>query len=509
MSSARRWRAQEPANDADALPVKASLTTAARPVLPFAATCLLAFAATALWMKGTDWPLVAAAGVVAAVITLAAATAPWSRGVRRALPLLPFAVDGVLGLLRQAEGGSTSGYAPLAIIVVIWVGLTEGKKAVAAATACTTALFAVPIMVVGSPLYPSNAWRGVVLWTVVGAVVGGVVHRVVDQQRASAALVTARTVDLDRLIAAQSTISANGHDVDTVMSVVAAEALAVAGGDGACVELLEGEEVVCSAGAGSAAGFVGMRLPADASITGECFRTGRVLICTDSEQDSRVGREACRAVSARSMIVVPLAANGAVTGVLIVWSGVPDHFRGHEAQLLSLLADTSSSALVRAEFITLLTAQAVTDELTGLPNRRAWHERLDHALVRSRRNGQPLSVLLLDLDNFKQVNDAQGHAAGDRVLKEISAAWLSVLRETDLLGRVGGDEFAVILEDTDEAAALRVISRLDAVSNGHSRASTGLAVWDRTEPADALLARADAVMYEKKGARHAEQAGRC
>jgi diguanylate cyclase (GGDEF)-like protein len=330
------------------------------------------------------------------------------------------------------------------------------------------------------------------------ALVGCLVYRFVRAQRRSVLLADARVASLDRLIETQTVISTTDLDLDGVMSLVAREALVIAGGDGAVVELAEGQEVYCAAAAGTAVPFLGLRLKANASITGECFRTGQLLICTDSETDSRVGREACRTVGARSMIVVPLAHGGEVKGVLIVWSTAAHDFRGHESQLLSLLANTSGAAMARAELITELALRAVTDGLTGLTNRAAWYGRLEEALARSRRSERPLSVILLDLDGFKQVNDRHGHAAGDRALKDVSALWLSALRETDLLGRLGGDEFGVILEDADRASALTVIARLDgAITRSHS-ASSGLAVWDRNEDSATLLARADAHMYQRK-----------
>ncbi|MDT7536727.1 MAG: diguanylate cyclase [Actinomycetota bacterium] len=466
-------------------------------VWPFGAICVLALSATLLRTQGTDWTLVLVAALVA--LSLAAA-AGRIRGLSVAVLVLPFAVDGILALLRQAQGGSTSGYAPLAILPVIWVGLTRGPRSVAAMTVCTFAMFAVPILALGDPLYPTTGWRSVVLWTIVAAAVGVGARRVVSEQRRLTAVADDRAAGLDRLVTAQTAVSTADHDADAVMRTVAREAMTLVGSDAACVELLEGDEVVCTAGAGAAIEWVGLRLRAADSITGECFRTGKVLICTDSEADSRVAREACRAVGARSLIVVPLTHADEVKGVLIAWSSTADSFSAYQVQLLSLLANTSGAALDRAGLIAMLTEHAVTDELTNLPNRRAWKGHLEQALARSRRTRDPLSVLLLDLDGFKEVNDRQGHAAGDQLLVDVSQAWLGALRETDVLGRLGGDEFAAVLERADEVAAIEVVARLRAVMPPPHRASMGLAVWDGDETAQELLARADVQMYQRKAA---------
>jgi len=157
-------------------------------VWPFVATCLLALASTLLRTAGTDWDLVLVAAAVTALLAAAAAGADRLRARSLAVLALPFAVDGVIALLRQSQGGSTSGYAPLAILPVIWVGLTRGPRSVAAMTACTMLMFAVPIVVVGDPFYPETSWRGVVLWTIVAAAVGFGARRVVSELRRLAAL---------------------------------------------------------------------------------------------------------------------------------------------------------------------------------------------------------------------------------------------------------------------------------------------------------------------------------
>jgi diguanylate cyclase (GGDEF)-like protein len=161
------------------------------------------------------------------------------------------------------------------------------------------------------------------------------------------------------------------------------------------------------------------------------------------------------------------------------------------------------TALGRSALMEQLTNQAVTDELTGLPNRRAWYQQLDRALATARRSGDPLSILILDLDSFKEINDRLGHAGGDRLLKEITGRWAEELRPTDLLGRVGGDEFGVILELTSRAAALDVVAKLDQSLGDDQTVSIGVALWDGKEDAFTFVARADGDMYEYKRARAA------
>jgi diguanylate cyclase (GGDEF)-like protein len=460
-------------------------------VLPFVGIAAIAFASTGLRTADTNWRLVVGAAVFVAVVASAAFLLPWPRLPMWALLLLPVAVDGLIAMLRQAQGGSTSGYAPLAVLPVAWVGLTQGRRPVFVISACTGLLFALPIVIVGGPMYPATAWRSVALWTVVALLLGMGAERVVADTRRT-------TREFARLAEIQTMIALAESDRGGLMTSASEGALALTGADAACIELLEDDEVVCAAAAGTAVRSLGLRLKADDTITGECFRSRQTLICSDSESDSHAHREACRIVGARSLILVPLL-NGAETkGVLIVWSAAPEAFRRHESQLLALLANIVAAALVRAELIERLGSQAVTDELTGLPNRRAWYQQLDLAMARARRSGQPLSLLVLDLDSFKQINDRHGHAAGDRQLQSVSGRWISALRGTDLLGRVGGDEFAVILELTGEDGADEVIARLDAAAADIQQTSTGCATWDGHEDAATLIGRADNDMYRHK-----------
>jgi diguanylate cyclase (GGDEF)-like protein len=140
------------------------------------------------------------------------------------------------------------------------------------------------------------------------------------------------------------------------------------------------------------------------------------------------------------------------------------------------------------------------DELTGLPNRRAWNDELPRALEAARRSGRPISIAVLDLDLFKIYNDAYGHPAGDRLLKEASAAWHGELRRADLLARYGGEEFVVLLPDADPGEARDVLERALRATPGGQTFSAGVAVWDHAETSDQLIQRADEALYAAKAA---------
>ena len=154
---------------------------------------------------------------------------------------------------------------------------------------------------------------------------------------------------------------------------------------------------------------------------------------------------------------------------------------------------------------------ASTDPLTGLLNHRAFHARLDQEITRAERGGRPLALVLVDLDDFRAINNTHGHQAGDRALAAIAAALRGSLRAGDSAGRLGGDEFAALLPEADMSEALAVAERTRAAIAGialpagdatiHATTSLGVAVLPRhARTRDALIAAADQAAYAAKDA---------
>jgi diguanylate cyclase (GGDEF)-like protein len=167
---------------------------------------------------------------------------------------------------------------------------------------------------------------------------------------------------------------------------------------------------------------------------------------------------------------------------------------------LFLLVMTRMAQLLReverqSEWLKELTQ---VDELTSLPNRRAWSAELPRAIERARRGGLPLSVAMIDLDHFKRFNDEYGHPAGDRLLKAASVAWLAQIRGVDQLARYGGEEFILLLPDTETPTAVEILARLRAATPLDQMFSAGVAMWDGTETSAELIIRADSALYQAK-----------
>jgi diguanylate cyclase (GGDEF)-like protein len=195
----------------------------------------------------------------------------------------------------------------------------------------------------------------------------------------------------------------------------------------------------------------------------------------------------------------PILRDTAPIGVLALYWDSPAALADPSALALAdLLATEVAVTLERVSLLTRLETIARTDELTGLPNRRAWQEELPREITRAERSSDLLCVAMLDLDRFKQYNDERGHQAGDRLLKQVAGAWSSELRVTDILARYGGEEFALALPACSPERALDVVERLCAVTPGGQTCSAGIALWNGSESVSDLLGRADRALYRSK-----------
>lgn len=157
------------------------------------------------------------------------------------------------------------------------------------------------------------------------------------------------------------------------------------------------------------------------------------------------------------------------------------------------------AAVALGQVMALLRWYATVDTLTGVLTRSAFAAVADSALAAGRRRGEPVVLVVLDLDGFKAVNDTHGHAAGDEILVRTVESWRSRLRAQDVLGRVGGDEFAALLPGTDLAGARQVVGELALTSPIGFSAGMALALPD--DSLDDIQRRADAGMYEVKRSR--------
>ncbi len=161
-----------------------------------------------------------------------------------------------------------------------------------------------------------------------------------------------------------------------------------------------------------------------------------------------------------SIIGIPLKVGQTVVGVMNLSRSTLGGFSTSELRLLSLLSDQAAVAISNASLHQMISRQAYSDTLTGLPNRRALDERLEEEVSSARRNNYPFAVIMMDLDGFKLVNDTYGHSVGDDVLRLVFNQMARGVRTTDFLARYGGDELTLILSQTEMSSALIVSEKI-------------------------------------------------
>jgi diguanylate cyclase (GGDEF)-like protein len=218
----------------------------------------------------------------------------------------------------------------------------------------------------------------------------------------------------------------------------------------------------------------------------------------------------------RGALVVPLrVADGSAAMLSAVTRANPPAFPPETADALEALGRRAGPALANAWRFVEASRLSELDSLTGLANRRVFHELLAREVARSRRYGRRLSLIVLDLDDFKRINDRVGHLAGDDVLAEVAARIRGCVRSTDIGCRVGGDEFAVILPESTRGDADHLGARIErAVSAepiaraGTLRVSVGVAELSPDDTASDLFEHADADLYRaKSAAKRSDRAG--
>lgn len=429
---------------------------------------------------------IALASSLTALILVTVWLAPWHRLPRFAevVPALAYFV--VVALLRESQGGALSGSSSLAMLPVFWLALYGTREHLAIGIAGLAGVFLTPLLLLGAPDYPATEWRTAILWICVAPIVGFTVQGLVAELRSRAEETRLALSNIESITLAMRKIGAS-TDPEAVRGAVCSSAREIAGAD--VVQLLEPDADNRLALSSS----VGMRIPraGEEAGGGLAFMSCKPVFLREASHGTKHG--------VRSMHFEPVLRDELVVAVIVLgWAKPVKELSRRIESGMRMLGAEGAIALDRARLLAQLEETARTDDLTGLPNRRAWEVELPRELARAARDSRPVCVAMLDLDCFKRFNDDRGHQAGDRLLKQAASAWTSQLRASDMLARYGGEEFSLLLPGCRLEEAEAVVQRLRACMPDGETVSAGIACWDETENAEEFVGRADTALYAAK-----------
>jgi len=210
-----------------------------------------------------------------------------------------------------------------------------------------------------------------------------------------------------------------------------------------------------------------IKISADRGLSGYVISTGKPLLVDDYLTSTKIKEIDVEHFGSpdhiRAFIAVPMRLGTEIIGILSAQSYQPHEYTIEDQKMLEMLAGHAAIALNNANLFNKMQHMAITDSLTDVFNRRYLYEMAGQEFSRSRRYDHDLSVIMLDLDYFKNINDTHGHYFGDLALKEIAQTLQENIRESDTLGRYGGDEFSILLPETDLPQAIEIAERLRSI----------------------------------------------
>lgn len=329
-----------------------------------------------------------------------------------------------------------------------------------------------------------------------------------------------------RLINEVSLAISGTIELDRLLALILRHSLALTGGEQGYILSGAGDEVSCLASRDARGASIDS-FEISRSVLARCLEENRSICILDTHEDQLNQTDSVMALDLRSVMCVPLLANGRRLGALYISSRVISKtFTPEDQSMLEAIANQAALALHNAQLLkeqegqiaTLAQAlqqlheaqaRAMTDGLTGLYNHAYFKEVLGGAILEADRYGRELSLVLVDLDRFKWINDTHGHQAGDEVLRQVSATLGAMVRDCDVLARYGGEELALLLPNTDQQGAAILAERLrEAIASlavpcldGRTlsvTASLGLAGHRRGLSSAQLIEAADKALYAAK-----------
>jgi diguanylate cyclase (GGDEF)-like protein len=451
--------------------------------------------------------------VVAAAFALAWGAAllllvPWERVPRLVFHVSTALVAVGVALLQPLTGGEASPAREVLWVVVVYAAFFFAPWPLVGYWAAASIVSASPL------LYDSQAVEGnlarellivVPLFAMVGAIIFAGRERLAGLSRQATALERAqrRLAEGHSSLRRVATAVAAGSPPEVIFTLVSSEVGRMLGADAAAITRYLSDRRLQLMGIWQGGTEPGQVFELDADDELARLRTADAPLRVDRYRagaTSTVHRKGYR-----SFIGAPVHAGTAVWGALVVGARRPNAFPPGAEDRLRDYAELIATAVSNAEDRARLEQQAGVDPLTGLPNYRAFRDRLENEVARARRHDRPLTVAVIDVDRYGELTERVGHEEGDQALVEIAALLRSSVRDEDLVARLGADEFGIAFVESDRSVALLATERarglVAATPLRHGlrlTVSAGLCDLDAAPSADQLIRRADAALFWSK-----------
>jgi diguanylate cyclase (GGDEF)-like protein len=450
------------------------------------------------------WPLVWTAGSLAWAVC-ALVVIDWRRAPAWVLPVASAAAVVVIGAVTELTGGAESPARLYVFFVLAYAAcfLSPGQ-ATAIIVACAAAWAEPALGDRGAAAAAGELAIALPIFAVIGAalLIG---RRLLTAMRGAAE----RLSEEHHALRSIATAVAAGQPADQVCSLAAEQAARLLGATGAGIMRFDPDDHVTLVGTWEAGGSPvppGARFPVVAGSEVAAIRgDGRPQRVDDNLSQDNHQSQILLEHGFGTWAGTPVHVRGRLWGALCVTAVEAHSLPPKAEEHLAEFAELVGMAVANTEEVARLNADATTDPLTGLANHRAFQERLRAELARAVRHERPLSLAIVDVDGFKTINDAGGHGIGDEVLRAVATHLRDALRAGDILARIGGDEFAVLLPEIvagEAVAALerarRTIERAPFAGGAHVTISAGVADLGHSTDAQALTRFADGALYWSK-----------
>jgi GGDEF domain-containing protein len=463
---------------------------------PFLVAMLISYAAIRLPAVERDGGRLASAALLNVLMIVIVLVLPWQRLPRTADLLPPLLYMVVVALMRDGLGGAVSAYSTLLILPVFWIAMYGTRAQLAVGVIGVALLLTMPVLMIGEPEYTAEEWRRALLWVTVSGIIGLAVQDLVEQVRQRA----------DALHTVSAAVGRRTREIET------RSAICEAAKDNARAQyafLLEPDanarRLVTTAATDPAVESTEFFINDTKAAAARAYTTAREQTQQDVEQSPLLAANGT-ITQAGTILWHPVPGHESPLGVLgVAWSHPVKRLPETLPAVMEALAAEAAGVIERTTLLLRLETVVKVDDVTGLPNERAWEEEVPRELSRARREGTPLSVVLLDLGDFELSPEGSVGRREAELLRSAANRWRGELAPREFLAhRDPPGRFAALLANSGAEDAEDTALRLQALAPDGRGCAIAVATWNGIELPAALVGRAETQIELERAAARAD-----